>query len=260
MRKECLKDIYPWLHNYSNAGWINLIEQVERQPLGGQIARDPSAAADVIRLETFETLGISHTCCKGSDEDNSFIPRYELEEIAEIHEEQSELIQEHEQLVSSFVQKYGELGEPLSSFLFGYWRTHMARVLTYRQPGRNAERARIRDIGVVIKSEIDEGGMNSVGDDNELKGDLDPDKIHDSGKDKLLNEDGADQIHSHGDNNYSVSKGPADEQPEPDILSLSHLCSASCSSNKRISDRGWLDMLVKYGPYDHVDYPGDEDE
>jgi len=134
----------------------------------------------------------------------------------------------------------------------------MAQVLTYRRPGGNAERARIRDIGVVIESESDEDDRKSIGDVNELKEGLDPGEIHNSEDGKLLNEDGADQIHSHGDDIHSVSKGSADEQPEPDIISESHLCSASSSPNKPISDKEWLRILRKYGPY--LDNWSDEDD
>src|SRR5262249_28217651 len=107
----------------------------------------------VIRFETFEALGLKHTCCQSQSWgwDENFTPRHEPEEIWEIREEEYDLIQQLDQLVDDFLRSYEERGESLSVFLTGHWRTRMAAVLTDAQPADIEELGRLRDIGVVIK-------------------------------------------------------------------------------------------------------------
>jgi hypothetical protein len=141
----------------------------------GEFDMPSAATTDIIRFETFEILGLTHTCCNvGSwrDEDiKAFTQRCEPAEVAEIHEEEQELIKEHEVLVSFFIQAYEERGESLHSFLTGYWRTRMAQVLMERRPLNEEELAKIRRIGVVIKDESNDD--RSLLSDNESEAEQD---------------------------------------------------------------------------------------
>ncbi len=130
------------------------------------------AAVDVIRFETFETLGLTHTCCN-TDEKNhrAFTQRCELAEIAEIHEEEQELIREHELLVNLFSQAYEERGESLPLFITGYWRRRMARVLMKCRPVGKDELANLRLIGVVIKDECKDYNESETRQDVDLSTD-----------------------------------------------------------------------------------------
>lgn len=132
-----------------------LLQWVDCDLMHGECDMPSAAATDLIRFETFEALGLTHTCHANSWREGHmpFTQRCEPAEVAEIHEEEQELITEHKRLVDMFVRAYEERGESLHSFLTGYWRTRMARVLMERRPLNEEELAKIRCTGVVIKNE-----------------------------------------------------------------------------------------------------------
>ena len=104
---------------------------------------------DVIRIETFEALQISHACC-----DFDWQPprrRYTPDEVQEMHEEWEEILSKHENVVSEFCHKFQDLGEPLMSFLNGYWQTRMDEVLKAEKPYNEEDIRRLREIGVVLE-------------------------------------------------------------------------------------------------------------
>jgi len=120
-------------------------------------------AADIIRFETFEMLGLSHTCCRGSQtyhddfDSRALAPRFEISDIHEIREEEQDLLDDYERLVDDLIQAYEQHKESFSSFLTGFWRTKMVRWLTERRPTRQEDLVNMRRIGVVMDCR-DEGG------------------------------------------------------------------------------------------------------
>ena len=128
-------------------------------------------AEDLIRIETFEALRLSHTCC---DRDgNTARRRYTTEEVQDMHEEYEELLSKHEDLVSEFCHKFQELGGTLTSFLNGYWRTRMDEVLEEGKPLDEEQRRRLREIGVVLEEASGES------EDDSLDGDVDDEDVTD---------------------------------------------------------------------------------
>ena len=124
----------------------SITQWLENELITERTGNLPMFAEDVIRFETFDALGLKHTCCK-----STFKPRCEPEERLEIREEEFDLIRQLDDLVDHFLRDYEEREETLSAFLTGHWRTRMAAVLTESQPADNEELRRLRDIGVVIE-------------------------------------------------------------------------------------------------------------
>ena len=119
---------------------------------------------DVIRIETFEALQISHTCC-----DCDWEPphrRYTPEEVQEMHEEWEEILSKHENLVSEFCHKFQELGGTMTSFLEGYWQTRMDEVFKEEKPLGEEDLRRLRDIGVVLEEASEESEEDVTDEDN----------------------------------------------------------------------------------------------
>ncbi|GLI72709.1 hypothetical protein PoHVEF18_000890 [Penicillium ochrochloron] len=110
----------------------------------------------IIRLLTFDGLGLKHTCCIEIDtkdrETNEMRCRDE-EEIAEIWQENRPVIETLEILVSEFEAKFDELGLSLVGFLEGYWHTRMTEHLLERDPYNEEHDQGARRIGVILQAE-----------------------------------------------------------------------------------------------------------
>ncbi|KAL8909240.1 MAG: hypothetical protein Q9171_005127 [Xanthocarpia ochracea] len=98
----------------------------------------------ILRLATFEDLGLRHTCCVFTDGEFSTI---EPEEIAEIREEDHQGIQLLELLLLEFEEKRGD--EYIKSFIDGYWSTRMAEIHTTRDK-ESVDKTAIREVGVIL--------------------------------------------------------------------------------------------------------------
>ena len=105
-----------------------LDDQNPLAPSTVQLLHDRVAPA-AIRICTFEALGLRHTCrhhyCSFPK-----LADVELDDIAEVQEEERFLIDQLEHLVSQFELKYKELCVSLPEFLRGYWVDRMDEVLT----------------------------------------------------------------------------------------------------------------------------------
>lgn len=112
----------------------------------------PDVVRDIICFETFDTLGLTHTCCWGCSNmvQEPLVPRFRPSEVEEIREEESPLLEEHKQLVAKFIQVFDERKESLTSFIRGFWRTEMLRVLTTRNRPTAEQLAELRKIGVIV--------------------------------------------------------------------------------------------------------------
>ena len=106
---------------------------------------------EIIRYRTFEELKLRHTCCRWHPWDgNHGITKLELEEQAEIRDEDHEKIELLEGLLLEFEENRGT--QDVLSFLEGYWTTRMDQVL--QEQGCVDEDA-LRELGVVLRP--DEG-------------------------------------------------------------------------------------------------------
>lgn len=101
----------------------HLLPPATLEQLHNQVA--PAA----IRICTFETLGLRHTCRRHYSYYFEF-GGVKVDDIAEVQEEERFLIDQLEQLVSEFELKYKELYVSLPVFLRGYWAERMEEVLT----------------------------------------------------------------------------------------------------------------------------------
>ncbi len=107
---------------------------------------------DFIRFETFNELGLTHTCCSY---DGSWISQYfrrpcetESRDTREIEHVQ---LQELEHLVEEFEDEFEKLGQSLPEFLEGYWKTRMAEVLDKSKPVTEEQVRRVEELGVVLR-------------------------------------------------------------------------------------------------------------
>jgi len=146
-----------------------VIEWIENDSATDRLQKLPlPVAADIIRFETFEMLGLTHTCCRGSQtrhwsrDTGAFAPRFTTLEINEIREEEQCLLDDHERLVDELVQAYEQHEESLSSFLSGFWRTKMARWLTERSPTRDEDLVNMRRIGIVMDCSDEDGAAGEL--------------------------------------------------------------------------------------------------
>lgn len=111
---------------------------------------------EVLRLLTFKTLGITHTCAhpKVLCSRVSFRP-FDPEDAQEIHEEERDLVEELECLVLEFTSDYKRLGLPFGEFLREHWRNRMNEILSKRESVGEEQKHQIQEIGVVL--ELDGG-------------------------------------------------------------------------------------------------------
>jgi hypothetical protein len=131
---------------------------------------------NIIRFQTFEVLGVTHTCCHLERYWYSGIPfpfrPHNPTEMVEFREEEYKMRQELDVLVEKFVEAFEEREESLESFLQGFWGTEMARVLTTVEPPTGEQIEELRSNGVVIES-IDDNGTGTRFDGNAQVSDRD---------------------------------------------------------------------------------------
>ena len=114
-----------------------------------------SVWADLIRLETFNALGLTHVCCHGSTgEDGHPCCKVEIDEseAKEIRQEEADMIHQLEALMSEFEDELQE-HQSIVPFFEGYWKRRMSEVLLERDPLQPDEYVKLREIGVVLSSD-----------------------------------------------------------------------------------------------------------
>lgn len=108
---------------------------------------------EILQFNTFEKLRLRHTCCSTS---YMYLPWERLQVLVElgdeedrheIREEQAETVQKLEELLIHFERKYDEMAIPFIDFLKGYWKDHMKRVRSQRDP---INAAKLESIGVTV--------------------------------------------------------------------------------------------------------------
>ncbi|RAL08739.1 uncharacterized protein BO97DRAFT_408134 [Aspergillus homomorphus CBS 101889] len=102
-------------------------------------------ALPTIRLCTFSTLEISHTCI-GNCEQEVMCEA----EVTEIHDEEKERIDLLEQLQVEFEAEYRQRGQRLPQFMMGYWFARMTAVLEAQDAPDEGYIERVQELGVVL--------------------------------------------------------------------------------------------------------------
>lgn len=118
-----------------------------RHHWGVQFKGLPWLSQEIMRFETFERLGLTHTCCKLKGRD--WLPNFAHQCVDEIHDEERYLIDKLETLVTEFQAKFIELGVSTTDFWKGYWESRMNEVENEDVLDDDAI-AKIRDLGVVL--------------------------------------------------------------------------------------------------------------
>ena len=108
---------------------------------------------EIVRLKTFEYLGLRHTCCRYG---RSFWA-VDTEDPDEIRDEDREGIQLLKSLLSEFEKELGD--EDVISFLYGYWVSRMEEVLTARD--KDVDVAGMKEAGVIVHDwNFDDGSVD----------------------------------------------------------------------------------------------------
>lgn len=153
----------PVLNNGSVRTIIDLLER--------ELVRHPEArqfTSSLIRVSTFERLGMSHTCCKFVENSGKYegpddgvalailrgeyrvVEMMDPEDAAEIQDEERYLAKRLEELVHEFDVKYEELGLALGEFFWSYWWVRMGEVEAEAEVSRE-ELVALRRTGVVLE-------------------------------------------------------------------------------------------------------------
>ncbi|KAF2232239.1 hypothetical protein EV356DRAFT_470285 [Viridothelium virens] len=98
---------------------------------------------DLIRLETFDALGLTHICC------DNYGYRINDSEAEEIRDEEQDLIDQLEDLMLEFESEFLTSGSSIVTFLEDCWNRRMSEVLSEQDP---VEYAKLREIGVILDS------------------------------------------------------------------------------------------------------------
>lgn len=131
--------------------------------------RGPDVFADIIRVSTFQRLGMKHTCCKYINlglqapesgichailaGDYKVVDIMDPEEVAEIQEEDQHLALRLEALVAEFRAKYNEQKVSFRDFFWGYWWQRMDEVEAGRDEVCADDLGSIQEIGVILDGE-----------------------------------------------------------------------------------------------------------
>jgi ankyrin repeat protein len=114
-------------------------------------------ARDIIRMMTFNSLSLTHTCClfEGVWASGLKLRIKEQVEIYRIHEEERDDLELLAKLMEDFTLKFIELQISLEEFITGYWRERMAEELYKKTQIPTNELERQRELGVWLKEEQD---------------------------------------------------------------------------------------------------------
>ena len=127
------------------------IEWIDSQQ-GKGFGTSSSLCYELIRLQTFNILGLRHTCCQGLKHQDLLPP--DDAEVEEIHSEDISLTEELDSLMNEFEREFSHTGGSMTSFLNNYWRDRMTTVLQRHMnlPLTADERSQLNEIGVQVNS------------------------------------------------------------------------------------------------------------
>lgn len=90
-----------------------------------------TAFSEIIRILTFQALGLTHTCCRTRIDSFGWLqltPFEDDDDTSEIHDEEREDLQLLEDLLLEFEQQRQDKPSSFRKFIFGYWWTRMQEV------------------------------------------------------------------------------------------------------------------------------------
>lgn len=129
---------------------------------------------EAVRFMTSDALNIQHTCCDGGQYLSHRVPKYDLEDIREIEEDQAALLETLEVLVHEFEDKItgileqeGDVSTGLVEFWTEYWYDRMNEVLK-ELDGHDIsleERTEAERIGVKWDNDISETSSEGENED-----------------------------------------------------------------------------------------------
>ncbi|KAI0846645.1 hypothetical protein F5Y00DRAFT_271922 [Daldinia vernicosa] len=113
---------------------------------------------DLIRVMTFQRLGMKHTCCNyrrfnslQNLVEQGLLALMEPAEVEEIREEDRYLAEQLDSLMKEFEAKLREMGVPLNRFIEEYWWPRMEEVKKERDELSAGVFHAIKEIGVVLE-------------------------------------------------------------------------------------------------------------
>ena len=150
--------------------------------------------SEIIRSLTFNALGLTHTCCRKSEnwiEELQLVPFEDEDDISEIHDEEREDLQLLEELLIEFELERRYKPSSFHNFMAGYWLTRMREVLYGEEsqgvlleeesPDEMSEEESLDE--VPEEESLDEVSEEKSLDENELRGtvgDIDDTSSHQS--------------------------------------------------------------------------------
>ncbi|KAJ5172896.1 hypothetical protein N7492_005489 [Penicillium capsulatum] len=105
----------------------------------------------IIRMFTFDALGVEHACCVGEN-----LESRDSSEVEEILEEEKPRLEVLEQLVAEFEAKYTELGLPILEFLEIHWHPRMMKYLSERDGYDDEHHKECKGMSVFLEAEEDD--------------------------------------------------------------------------------------------------------
>jgi hypothetical protein len=121
----------------------------------------PKITLAILRFLTFEALGIRHTCCYCYCElriNSSLGDYYDEEDLQELREEDSSLVEILEELVQEFETDYKPSEGKFLPFLGRYWKYRMGEVLEEMDTCKlsDEQKRKLEGIGVNLYEEMEE--------------------------------------------------------------------------------------------------------
>lgn len=105
----------------------------------------------VLRVKTFENLGLTHTCCyRIFKEVDGKVQRPTEEEAEVIHEHERDDIELLDELVAEFEAKWATYDKPFVTFMNRVWRKRMKQVKEDRQVDQETYQAELLRMGVTL--------------------------------------------------------------------------------------------------------------
>ncbi|KAL3476020.1 hypothetical protein BJX99DRAFT_270829 [Aspergillus californicus] len=111
-----------------------------------------SNSLDIVRHATFGELGLTHTCHAKEDGRVSWM---DPEDIHEVHDEESDLIDQLNHLMVEFEEKYHELGVGLEQFFLDYWQDRMDEIY-FADDGAQEHVRQVQELGVILSDRAED--------------------------------------------------------------------------------------------------------
>ncbi|KAL2706187.1 hypothetical protein AAEP93_001437 [Penicillium crustosum] len=117
----------------------------------------PDLPRAIVRILTFDALGLTHTCCTEiySQPLGPGVPeeRRDETEVGSIADDQHSLVEEFEELMEEMESKLDELSLPLEEFLDGYWYDRVIEHLSRRDRYDEEHVTEARKMGIFLEPE-----------------------------------------------------------------------------------------------------------